>query len=107
MKKTISILIILSSYYYVNATTELRTSMKNEVITQAKIDIKIKNDTDETVLVYNAGSGGTYSLTKGAITTIKMEKGDKLYISEKGKKGKLILEASPEMNGKIKKLSEL
>lgn len=36
-----------------------------------------------------------------------MKKGDKLYISEKGKKGKLILEASPDMNGKIKKLSEL
>ena len=74
---------------------------------QAKIDIKIKNDTDETVQVYNAGSGGTYSLTKGATTTIKMEEGDKLYISEKGKKGKLLLEASSDMNGKVQLLSKL
>ena len=51
-----------------------------------KFDIKIKNDTDSDVKVINAGSGGSYSLTKGATTTIKMEDGDKLHFYEKGKK---------------------
>ena len=59
------------------------------------------------LIVYNAGSGGSYSLTKGATTTIKMEEGDKLYLYEKGKKGKLLLEASSAMNGKVQLLSKL
>ena len=44
-----------------------------------KITIKIINDTAEDVLVMNAGSGGSYSLTKGVTTPIKMEVGNKLY----------------------------
>lgn len=72
-----------------------------------KFDIKIKNDTDNEVKVINAGSGGSYSLTKGATTTIKMEEGDKLHYYEKGKKGALILTAAKEMDGKVQLLSKL
>ena len=72
-----------------------------------KFDIKIKNDTDSDVKVINAGSGGSYSLTKGATTTIKMEEGDKLHFYEKGKKGALILTASKDMHNKVKLLSKL
>ncbi|MGQ3012150.1 MAG: hypothetical protein ACT6QS_00450 [Flavobacteriales bacterium] len=71
------------------------------------IEIKIKNDTDDEVRVYNAGSGGSYTLTKGATTTLKMDEGDKLYYYEGGKKGDLILTASADMNGKVQLLSKL
>lgn len=107
MKKIVFSLIIVSFYYNANAKEVLASSTEKTIKIQSKIDIKIKNDTDEVVKVYNAGSGGTYSLTKGATTTIKMEEGDKLYISEKGKKGKLLLEASSNMNGKVQLLSKL
>ena len=72
-----------------------------------KFDIKIKNDTDSDVKVINAGSGGSYSLTKGATTTIKMEEGDKLHFYEKGKKGALILSATKDMHNKVHLLSKL
>ena len=80
--------------------------IKTEIITE-KFDIKIKNDTDEDVKVINAGSGGSYSLTKNATTTIKMEDGDKLYYYNNGKKGALILTASKEMHNKVQLLSKL
>ena len=110
MKKVLFTCLMASVYLTANANVNTNTNtntIAKEIIAQAKIDIKIKNDTSEAVQVYNAGSGGTYSLTKGATTTIKMEEGDKLYISEKGKKGKLLLEASSDMNGKVQLLSKL
>jgi hypothetical protein len=72
-----------------------------------KFDIKIKNDTESDVKVINAGSGGSYSLTKGATTTIKMEEGDKLHFYEKGKKGALLLTASKDIHNKVQLLSKL
>jgi len=72
-----------------------------------KFDIKIKNDSGDEVTVYNAGSGGTYRLTKNATTTIKMEAGDKLYYYEGGKKGKLLLTADAGMHGKVQLYSKL
>ena len=74
---------------------------------ETKFNIKIKNDTGDDVKVINAGSGGSYSLTKGATTTIKMENGDQLYYYNKGKKGALILTATAEMNDKVQLLSKL
>lgn len=85
-------------------------SNKNEIAKEVvieKFDIKIKNDTDNEVKVINAGSGGSYSLTKGATTTLKMEEGDKLHYYEKGKKGALILTATKEMDGRVQLLSKL
>ncbi len=72
-----------------------------------KLDIKIKNDSNDEVTVLNAGSGGTYRLTKNATTTIKMEEGDKLFYYEGGKKGRLLLTASNDMNGKVQLYSKL
>ena len=77
------------------------------IIASEKVDVKIKNDTNDEVKVINAGSGGSYSLTKNATTTIKMEEGDKLHYYEKGKKGALILVASKEMHGKVQLLSKM
>jgi predicted regulator of Ras-like GTPase activity (Roadblock/LC7/MglB family) len=76
-------------------------------IAAEKFDIKIKNDSGDEVTVYNAGSGGSYRLTKNATTTIKMEDGDKLYIYEGGKKGRLLLTASKELDGKVQLFSKL
>lgn len=77
------------------------------VVSATKYDIKIKNDSDDEVSVINAGSGGSYRLTKNATTTIKMEEGDKLYIYESGKKGRLLLTASSDMDGKVQLFSKL
>ncbi|MBS1645569.1 MAG: hypothetical protein JST36_11070 [Bacteroidetes bacterium] len=73
----------------------------------SKLDIKIKNDSDDEVTVINIGSGGTYRLSKNVITTIKMNDGDKLFIYEGGKKGRLLLTASSDLNGKVQLLSKL
>lgn len=83
------------------------SSLDKESTITEKFDIKIKNDTDNEVKVINAGSGGSYSLTKNATTTIKMEEGDKLHYYEKGKKGNLILTATAAMHGKVQVLSKL
>jgi hypothetical protein len=72
-----------------------------------KYSIKLKNDTGDEITVYNAGSGGSYRLAKNVITTIKMEEGDKLYTYEGGKKGKLLLTASADMDGKVQLYSKL
>jgi hypothetical protein len=72
-----------------------------------KYEIKIKNDSGDEVTVYNAGSGGSYRLSKNVITTIKMESGDKLYIYEGGKKGRLLLTASADLDGKVQLFSKL
>lgn len=107
MKRTILVffiaLITMSFTSNINAT---RKTIATEVLSE-KFDIKIKNDTDNVVKVINDGSGGSYSLTKGATTTIKMEEGEKLYYYEKGKKGDLILTATKEMDGKVQLLSKL
>lgn len=84
-----------------NLTIEVRSTVTGS------IEIKIKNDSGDEVRVYNAGSGGSYSLTKGATTTIKMDEGDKLYYYNNGKKGELILTATADMNGKVQLLSKL
>ena len=72
-----------------------------------KLDIKIKNDSDDEVTVINDGIGGTYRLQKNVTTTIKMDVGDKLYLYEKGKKGALLLIANETINGKVQLLSKL
>ncbi len=98
----VSLVLASMSFSKFENSTEIVSVNKSD-----KLDIKIKNDTGDDVKVINAGSGGSYSLTKNATTTIKMEEGDKLHYYEKGKKGALILVASNEMNGKLQLLSKL
>ncbi|WP_298116643.1 hypothetical protein [Flavobacterium sp.] len=106
MKKAIILLFMALSLMSMN-TNSNHLSLNEEITITEKFDIKIKNDTDNEVKVINAGSGGSYSLTKNATTTIKMEEGDKLHYYEKGKKGNLILTATKEMHGKVQLLSKL
>lgn len=89
-----------------NTSTFNKQSNKTVLVAE-KFDIKIKNDLDDEVSVINAGSGGSYRLTKNATTTIKMEEGDKLHYYEKGKKGALILTATAAMHGKVQLLSKI
>ncbi len=104
MKKTILLLFLALSLMSMKSN---QVVLNKEITITEKFDIKIKNDTDNEVKVINAGSGGSYSLTKNATTTIKMEEGDKLHYYEKGKKGNLILTATKEMHGKVQLLSKL
>ncbi|MCC6516522.1 MAG: hypothetical protein IT275_09215 [Chitinophagales bacterium] len=108
MKKSILCIAIASSIALGNAGTSF-ASNKTTITkaTSASISVKLKNDGDDEISVINAGSGGTYRLQKNIVTTIKMDEGDKLYIYEKGKKGALLLVASPEMDGKVQLLSKL
>ncbi|WP_264559668.1 hypothetical protein [Flavobacterium sp. N2270] len=108
MKKVIIIAVLSLGLLSMNIISIKQTNeiFKEDAVSE-KFDIKIKNDTDNEVKVINAGSGGSYSLTKGATTTIKMEEGDKLHYYEKGKKGALILTASKDMHNKVKLLSKL
>jgi hypothetical protein len=107
MKKIIFISIIALTLISFNTSSNAISKTKKFELVSEKFDIKIKNDTDNEVKVINAGSGGSYSLTKGATTTIKMEEGDKLHYYEKGKKGALILTASEDMHGKVQLLSKI
>lgn len=108
MKKTIILLFLALGLMSMNTPAKKHHfDLSNEVTVGEKFDIKIKNDLDDEVSVINAGSGGSYRLTKNATTTIKMEEGDKLHYYEKGKKGALILTATAAMHGKVQLLSKL
>ncbi len=103
-KKKIILLFLALGLMSMNSN---QASLKKEITITEKFDIKIKNDLADEVSVINAGSGGSYRLTKNATTTIKMEEGDKLHYYEKGKKGNLILTATAAMHGKVQLLSKL
>ena len=103
-KKTILLLFLALGLMSMKSS---QVVLNKEITITEKFDIKIKNDTDNEVKVINAGSGGSYSLTKNATTTLKMKEGDKLHYYEKGKKGNLILTATAEMDGKVQLLSKL
>lgn len=108
MKKTIILLFLAFGLLSMNTLSKKhRFGLSNEIRIAEKFDIKIKNDLDDEVSVINAGSGGSYRLTKNATTTIKMEEGNKLHYYEKGKKGALILTATKEMHGKVQLLSKI
>ena len=108
MKKVIIIAVLSLGLLSMNIISLKQTNaiIKEELVSE-KLDIKIKNDIGNEVKVINAGSGGSYSLTKGATTTIKMEEGDKLHFYEKGKKGALLLTASKDIHNKVQLLSKL
>lgn len=108
MKKIILLLFLALGLMSMNTPAKKhRFGLFNEITIAEKFDIKIKNDLNDEVNVINAGSGGSYRLTKNATTTIKMEEGDKLHYYEKGKKGALILTATAAMHGKVQLLSKI
>lgn len=107
MRNTILSAILAFGFLSINVFSDKIQAKTNKELVKEKLDIKLKNDTDNQVKVINAGSGGSYSLAVNTTTIIKMEEGDKLYYYEKGKKGALLLVATSEMNGKLQLLTKL
>lgn len=108
MNKSILTVMIALTMLLTNSTFSFASSkVKTSVYSSTSISIKLKNDTDDEMTVINAGSGGTYRLSKNTVVTIKMDEGDKLFVYEKGKKGALLLVASSEMDGKVQLVSKL
>lgn len=108
MKKTIFLLFLTVGLMSMNTPAKKHHfGLFSSITVSEKFDIKIKNDLNDEVNVINAGSGGSYRLTKNATTTIKMEEGDQLHYFEKGKKGALILTATAAMHSKVQLLSKI
>jgi hypothetical protein len=108
MKKILKTMIVIACITSITISSSTANPIvKNTVAITAKLDIKIKNDSGDEVTVINSGSGGTYRLQKNITTTIKMDVGDKLYTYENGKKGKLLLTATAEMDSKVQLFSKL
>ncbi len=100
--------ILLSIFVCGNLSATTKSNFSNcklKAIAKEKLTIKIKNDSGNEISVINAGTGRSYKLIKNVITTIKMEQGEKLYIYEKGKKGKLLLTATKELDDKLQLFS--
>ena len=108
MNKSILTVMIALTMLLTNSTISFaKGKTKTSIYSGTSISIKLKNDTDNEMSVINAGSGGTYRLSKNTVVTIKMDEGDKLFVYEKGKKGALLLVASSEMDGKVQLVSKL
>ncbi|MDZ7934544.1 MAG: hypothetical protein U5M51_06195 [Emticicia sp.] len=111
MKKIVFILSLLT---VVSMATLANTGNNNKVIRIGKthavagvIKIKIKNDTDNEVTVYSGSGNSSYRLQKNVITTISMEEGSKLFEYNGGKKGKVLLVVTADMDGKTQLYSKL
>ena len=108
MNKSILTVMIALTMLLTNSTISFaKGKTKTSIYSGTSISIKLKNDTDNEMSVINAGSGGSYRLSKNTVVTIKMDEGDKLFVYEKGKKGALLLVASSEMDGKVQLVSKL
>ena len=109
MKKTLSLLLLMAFV----AMTSVANKGKNFTIISkihtvgGSVKIKIKNDTDDEVTVYNGGGNSSYRLQKNIITTISMDAGDKLFDYNGGKKGRVLLEVTADMDGKVQMYSKL
>ncbi len=107
MKKVFcSIALLLMGFTVSNATPNPVAPLAIEARYAAKLTIKMKNDSGDEVNVITSG-GGTYRLQKNIVTAIKMDEGDKLFLKDGGGKGRLLLTAAADMDGKVQLLSKL
>lgn len=111
MKKTLSLLILLA---IVSMTSLANNTNRKKAVSIVKthavggnIKIKIKNDTDDEVTVYSGSGNSSYRLQKNIITTISMDEGAKLFDYSGGKKGRVLLVVSADMDGKTQLYSKL
>ena len=80
MNKSILTVMIALTMLLTNSTISFaKGKTKTSIYSGTSISIKLKNDTDNEMSVINAGSGGTYRLSKNTVVTIKMDEGDKLF----------------------------
>lgn len=109
MKKTLSLLMLLalgSMTSIAHKNVKIVPATKSFAV-GGSIKIKIKNDTSDEVTVYNGGGNSSYRLQKNIITTISMDAGDKLFDYAGGKKGRVLLVVSADMDGKVQLYSKL
>ena len=109
MKKTLSLLLLLACMSMIsmaNKNKKFISIIKIHAV-GSSIKIKIKNDTNDEVTVYNGGGNSSYRLQKNIITSISMDAGDKLFDYNGGKKGRVLLEVTADMDGKVQMYSKL
>lgn len=107
MKKVFcAIALVLLGFTVSNAVPTPVKPLSIEARHAAKLTIKVKNDTSDEVETITS-DGGSYRLQKNIITTIKMDAGDKLFLKDGGKKGRVLLTASADLEGKVQLISKL
>jgi hypothetical protein len=72
---------------------------------QAEVCFKVKNDTGGSVTLHTGK--GTAPMNNGTQREFCMEEGTTLHIADKGKKGKVVVEVSSSVSGKVIKLSSV
>lgn len=72
---------------------------------RAEICFKVKNDTGGSITLHTGK--GTSPMNGGIQKEFCMEEGSTLYIADKGKKGKAVVEVSADIKGKVIKLSSV
>lgn len=72
---------------------------------KAEVCFKVKNDTGSSITLHTGK--GTSPINNGVQREFCMEEGSTLYISDKGKKGKVVVEVSADVKGKVIKLSSV
>jgi hypothetical protein len=72
---------------------------------KGEVCFKVKNDTGESITLHTGK--GTAPMNNGIQREFCMEEGNTLYVSDKGKKGKVVVEVSNGVKGKVIKLSEV
>jgi hypothetical protein len=109
MKKSLFLLALLACMSMSSVATETKKSIKNTATHPigGNVKIKIKNDTDDIVTVYSGSGNSSYRLQKNIVTTIVMEEGAKLFDYNGGKKGRVLLEVTADMDGKLQLYSKL
>ena len=109
MKKVVALLVLLAlgSMTSIAHKNSKPTPVTKVAAVGGSIKIKIKNDTGDEVTVYNGGGNSSYRLQKNIITTISMDVGDKLFDYTGGKKGRVLLVVSADMDGKVQLYSKL
>ena len=95
MKKLASIFASIA----IVASTAAFKSPKGEVC------FKVKNDTGESITLYTGN--GTSAMNNGIQREFCMEEGSTLYVSDKGKKGKVVTAVTSDIKGKVIKLSSV
>jgi hemin uptake protein HemP len=88
------------------STAFVGTSPETALIApKGKICFKIKNDTGSSQTLHTGS--GTTPLNNLATNEICIEEGGKLYLADKGRKGKVLLEVTSKVANKTFKLSDL
>ena len=109
MKKILSLILLLAfvSMASIAHKNTKDTHSLRKAVSGGSIKIKIKNDSGDEVTVYNGGGNSSYRLQKNVITTIVMDEGDKLFDYTGGKKGRVLLVVTADMDGKVQLFSKL